>query len=82
MDITIYTIHGCKYCTQVKELMVRADLQYNETLVDTLELKEEFKSKYPDATTFPFVVIDGEPIGGLVETAKMFVVKGLVSSRK
>lgn len=82
MDITIYTMPGCKYCTQIKELMVRAELEYTEHLVDTLELKEEFSSKYPDATTFPHVIIDGESIGGLVETAKMFVVKGLVTSRK
>ena len=62
--------------------MVRADLDYIEHLVNTSELKEEFLSKYPNVNTFPHVVIDGESIGGLVETAKMFVVKGLVSSRK
>jgi len=82
MDITIYTMPGCKYCTQLKELMVRADQEYEEVLINSVELKEEFSSKYPEATTFPYVVIDGEVIGGLVETAKMFVVKGLVSSRK
>jgi len=35
----------------------------------------------PDAKTYPYVIIDGEPIGGLVETAKLFIEKGLVSSR-
>jgi glutaredoxin len=82
MDIKIYTTPGCKYCTQLKELIVRADLEYEEFLVNTPELKENFKSKYPEASTFPFVIIDEEVVGGLVETAKMFVVNGLVKSRK
>ena len=42
----------------------------------------EFKGKYPFATGFPYVIIDGEVVGGLVETARLFIKKGLVSSGK
>ena len=42
----------------------------------------EFKGKYPLATGFPYVIIDGEVVGGLVETARLFIKKGLVSSGK
>ena len=41
-----------------------------------------FKEKYPEVLGFPFVVIDGEQIGGLVETAKLFLDKGLVTAPK
>ena len=45
-----------------------------------------FRSKlleeYAEAKSFPFVVIDGEVVGGLVDTAKYLVQKGLVSSKK
>ncbi|ADO99320.1 glutaredoxin ribonucleotide reductase nrd [Cyanophage S-RIM44] len=81
MNIKIYTKPGCKYCTQVKELMQRAKFDYEEVHVNTDALREEFYSAYPSAKTYPYVIIDGEPVGGLVETAKLFVVKGLVSSR-
>jgi len=44
--------------------------------------KEQFKAENPTAVGYPHVVIDGEPVGGLVETAKIFLQKGLVSSKK
>jgi len=44
--------------------------------------REEFKEKFPDVYGFPYVIIDGESVGGLVETAKLFLQKNLVSSKK
>lgn len=82
MDITIYTTPGCFYCTQIKELMRRADLEATIINVSTSEEKEEFKKDNPKAQGFPHVIIDGETVGGLVETARLLVQKGLVSSGK
>ena len=81
MDILVYTTSGCKYCSQVKELLQRADLEYKEVLVNTPELKMEMVSKYPQAKTYPHVIIDGESVGGLVDTAKLFLEKGLVKAK-
>jgi glutaredoxin 3 len=64
------------------ELMERAGVPYNSTLVGTEITREEFKELYPKAPGFPYVIIDDEPVGGLVETVKLFVEKGLVSSKK
>ena len=44
--------------------------------------REKFKESFPDVQSFPHVIIDGETIGGLVETAKLFLQKDLVSSTK
>lgn len=82
MEIVIYTKPGCGYCSQIKELMRRAELEYKEVNVNTPELREEFYQHYPDAKSYPYVIIDREPVGGLVETAKLFVERGLVSSKK
>jgi len=81
MNIKIYTKPGCKYCIQIKELMLRAGFDYEEVFVTTDTLREEFYSAYPSAKTYPYVIIDGEPVGGLVETAKLFIRKKLVSSK-
>ena len=62
--------------------MDRAGVPYNSTLVGTDITREEFKELYPKASGFPYVIIDDEPIGGLMETVKLFVEKGLVSSKK
>ena len=59
-----------------------ADVEYEAVMLDTEELKEQFTSEHPKVTGFPHVIIDGEVIGGLVETARLFLQKGMVSSRK
>ena len=82
MDIKIYKITGCGYCTTIVELMDRAELEYTECLVGKDMTLDEFKNLYPDAPGFPYCVIDDVPIGGLMETAKHFIELGLVSSRK
>ena len=82
MDIIIYTTSGCIYCNKIKELMKRADVEFTQILVGKDISLEEFKMKYPFAQGFPYTIIDEKEIGGLTETVKLFVEKGLVSSRK
>ena len=78
MDIKIYSAEGCFYCEQMKELCKRAEVEYESEDIDSLKLAE----LYPDAKSYPYVIIDGEEIGGLVEAAKYFIKEGLVSARK
>ena len=80
-SITFYSTDGCFYCEQMKLLMERASLDYNEIKV-TKDESDAFLKKYPNAVGYPYVIIDGKEIGGLVETAKKFVKEGLVSSGK
>ena len=82
MEIIIYKTPGCGYCTKIIELMERADVPYSSYMVGQDLTKEQFQEQYPEIRAFPFVIIDDQPIGGLVETVKLFVEKGLVSSRK
>jgi|TARA_B100002019_G_scaffold284415_1_gene292043 glutaredoxin len=78
MDIKIYTTQGCFYCDQIKELCKRAEVEYEALELDSKRLTE----LYPNATSYPWVIIDGKEIGGLVETAKFFLKEGMVSVRK
>jgi glutaredoxin len=82
MDITIFKTTGCGYCVKVIELMERAQVKYTDIVVGKDITKEEFLHKHPGVSGFPYVIIDGNPVGGLVETVKLFVEKGLVTSRK
>ena len=81
MEIKVYTTPGCFYCTQVKEVFKRAELEYEESIIDETN-RLDFRTKYPLAVSFPFVLIDNEPVGGLVETARVLVKRGLVSAKK
>tara|TARA_B100000963_G_C22627339_1_gene673049 strand:- start:3103 stop:3357 length:255 start_codon:yes stop_codon:yes gene_type:complete len=81
MEVVIYTTEGCFYCEQIKELCRRANIEYTSHLVGTSSFtQKDFIKKFPLAQGYPYVIIDGEVIGGLVETARLFVKKGLVSS--
>ena len=82
MDIIIYTNEGCIWCTRTKELMVRANVEYTEVKWNDIGVENQLKLKtrWPEAGGFPVVVIDDEYIGGLVDVAKLFLKKGLVTS--
>ena len=79
MKIKIYSTPGCFYCTKLKELFERANItDYGEQICTS---GEEVRVDYPEAGSFPYVIIDGEEVGGLVETARLFVETGIVSSK-
>lgn len=82
MEIVAYTTPGCFYCDKLKELFQRAQVDSTIITIGTDITREEFKESFPDVQSFPHVIIDGETIGGLVETAKLFLQKDLVSSTK
>jgi len=80
MEVKVYTSPGCYYCTQVKRLFERAGLTDWEEV--TCKKSEDLKKDYPNASSYPWVIIDDKEIGGLVETARYFLQLGLVSSKK
>ena len=95
MKIVAYTTDGCFYCVKLKELFARAELEYDAidvvnvapweldpTLHKNKMAKPDFEKQYPGVNGFPFVVIDDEPVGALVQTAKFLLDRGLVSARK
>ena len=78
MKIVAYTSPGCSACSTLKKLFGRAGVEYTTHVVGNSVSKKTFMEMFPMADGYPFVLIDGEPIGGLVETAKLFLEKGLV----
>ena len=76
MHLKAYTTANCFYCDQLKLLLERIDPQDQEIKVELIKIgkdisKEYFQHENPNAVGFPYVIVDGEPIGGLVETAKL-----------
>jgi len=81
MEITVYTSEGCFYCTQIKELLKRADLVYDEIRVNNKN-RAEFMGKFPTAKGYPFTIIDETEYPSLIDVAKFLVKEGLVSAKK
>jgi len=58
MKAIINTLPNCPWCEKAKRLMTLKNIQYK-----TLEGKSD------DWPTVPYIVIDGQPIGGFAEFA-------------
>ena len=74
---------GCVWCTRIKEVFVRANLEYEEyTLDKNITPDEYFKSgNHPARSNFPTVVIDGETIGGVTDTVRYLVENKLIKMK-
>ena len=72
----VYTIPSCHYCDKVKELFKIIEQPYMLIVVGKDVTKSQFEVEHPNARGFPYVIIDGEEIGGLQNTAKYLVDKG------
>ena len=89
MDITIYTMQGCPMCGHAKELCRRANLEYTEIEPGAPNQmnKMVFQQKFPNIQGFPYIIISQQNESdmqfiGVVELAKFFLKKGLVSAEK
>jgi len=78
MEVVAYTNPGCSHCTTLKKLFHRAKINYTEVTIGRDINFQMFREQFPFAEGYPYVIIDGSPVGGLVETAKLFLEKGLV----
>tara|TARA_B100000035_G_scaffold13299_1_gene10966 strand:+ start:1303 stop:1554 length:252 start_codon:yes stop_codon:yes gene_type:complete len=80
MKITAYTTSNCFYCDQLKTLLRRANLEWENIPVTGEKERSEVRKKYPNMKGFPHVIVDDVELGGLVNTAKFLVKKGLISA--
>lgn len=83
-QVEIYKTPGCGYCVKIDELMYRAHLIecVTEYVVGKDITIDAFKERFPESKGFPHVIVDGKSVGGLIETVKWCVEKGLVTSKK
>jgi glutaredoxin len=64
MAIEIYSKPSCSFCEQAKNLLRSKGHVYIEYKLDEDFTKEILLSKFPEAKTFPVIVVDGYNIGG------------------
>ena len=64
MAIEIYTKESCDYCTNAKNLLRIHKKDYVEYKLGEDFTREILLSKFPEAKTYPVIVVDGFHIGG------------------
>ena len=62
--IEIYSKDDCVYCQQAKKLLTDNGILFTEHKLGFNFTREMLKEKFPEARTFPVIVVDGFNIGG------------------
>lgn len=62
--IVLYTKENCPYCTMAKQYMQSKNLHYTEMKLGVDLTRDDFVSIFPEVKSMPFIIIDGEKVGG------------------
>ena len=70
--VTVYSTANCPYCTNVKALLEKWRIAFDEVRIDTDQAAmKQFAEVTGGARTVPQIVIDGQAIGGFDELTEM-----------
>ena len=68
MNVVIYSKNNCVYCNKAKVKLQKFNPKIN--MLDQDYTREEFFNKFPNAKTFPQIIINNKHIGGYHELQK------------
>ena len=68
MEVKIYSKKNCGYCDKAKIKLQKYKPKIH--MLDQDYTSDEFFKKFPNAKTFPQIIIDNEKIGGYHELEK------------
>lgn len=67
MNVILYSKDNCSYCTNAKLLLTSKGISFTEMKLGEDFTRETLLEMFPEARTFPVVVVDGFNIGGYVQ---------------
>ena len=67
MHVQIYTWSTCSFCAQARDLLDEHDVSWSEQSLDGDRAAAERLTDWFGRAVMPYVVVDGEPLGGLEE---------------
>ncbi len=77
MEALLYTWSSCSFCARAKELLDRHGVAWTEQVLDGDRRKAERLARVFGQATMPYVMLDGEPVGGLRELEELAARGGL-----
>ena len=74
MNFTVYSKHGCPYCTKVIQVLstlsASKGFSVREYALGTDFTREEFYKEFGEGSTFPQVILNDQHLGGCSDTVK------------
>lgn len=77
MNVVIFSKESCPYCVRAVDLLTKKNIEFTEHKLDKDFTRAEIIEQFPDARTYPIVVVDQKWIGGYNELLKMQTNGGL-----
>ena len=78
MNFAVYTKDGCPYCDKVKQVLQLTESKFVVYNLGEHFEKKEFYGEFGQGSTFPQVVVDGNKLGGCVDTIKYLKEKEII----
>ena len=71
VHVVLYTWSSCSFCARAKDLLAARGVAYSEHSLDGDRRMAERMARTFGGATMPYVLIDGEPVGGLAELEQL-----------
>jgi len=75
--IEIWSKPQCPFCDAAVQICVTKELEFQKYMLDVDFNREEFTEKFPNARTFPQILVDGELVGGYQEFNQYIQIKAI-----
>ena len=72
MSVIVYSKDNCGYCDKAKNLLLSKGQTYTEVKLGQDIIREDFMSLFPEVKTMPFIIIDGQHIGGYTDLVEWY----------
>ena len=70
VHVLLYTWSSCSFCARARTLLLSHGIRFQEQEIDGDRARVEQLTKLFGRRTMPFVLVDGEPLGGIDELEK------------
>jgi glutaredoxin len=64
IDVVVYSKNNCVFCDRARMILQRKNISFREMKLDEDFTREHLLEMFPDARTFPVILLDGMYIGG------------------
>ena len=78
MNFAVYSKKGCPYCEKIKQVLDLTKLSYVVYNLDEHFDKKSFYDEFGEGSTFPQVIVDGQKLGGCIDSIKFLQEKKVI----
>ena len=79
MHVLLYTTRSCSFCERARVLLRDHGVEFDERPIDGDRARRDQLARTFGGATMPYVLVDGEPLGGLAELEALAARGGLAA---